>query len=97
MPSGSLRFASIQWLRGSRGGGLSTARTRSRSSRGELFEDCSDFIFDCCLVAPRQVRQSLRHAAWQREQPGAHYPKDIGPSPLDFLDNYELAAKLSIL
>ena len=43
------------------------------------------------------MRQSLRHAAWQREQPGAHYPKDIGPSPLDFLDSYELAAKLSIL
>ena len=41
VPSGSLRFASIQWLRGSRGGGLSTARTRLRSSRGELFEDCS--------------------------------------------------------
>jgi hypothetical protein len=43
------------------------------------------------------MRQSLRHAPWQREQPGAHYPKDIGPSLLDFLDNYELAAKLSIL
>ena len=43
------------------------------------------------------MRQSLRHAARQREQPGAHYPKDIGPSPLDFLASYERAAKLSIL